>query len=104
MPQRRLFENFNDEVGLKSAKKEIVLIDNYIDDTVLTLFSKYTDLSFEIITKPASKQLKLDIEKYNSQYKNLEIKISTKYHDRFIIIDKKQAYHLGGKSYEEIII
>lgn len=81
---------------LKSAKKEIILIDNYIDDTVLTLFSKYNNIKFTIITKNISKQLKLDIEKYNSQYKNLIIKISNKFHDRFLIIDNKEAYHIGA--------
>ncbi len=81
---------------LKSAKKEIILIDNYVDDTVLTLFSKYQELQFKIITKSISKQLKLDIERYNSQYKNLKIQISNKVHDRFLIIDKKEAYHIGA--------
>jgi len=81
---------------LKSAKKEIILIDNYVNDTVLTLFSKYQELQFKIITKSISKQLNLDIEKYNSQYKNLEIKISNKFHDRFLIIDNKEAYHIGA--------
>ena len=80
---------------LKSAKNEVILIDNYIDDTVLTLFSKYTNISFKIVTKPISKQLKLDIDKYNSQYKNLRVKTSTKYHDRFLLIDNTEAYHLG---------
>ena len=81
---------------LKSAKNEVVLVDNYIDDTVLTLFSKYSSINFTITTKPIQKQLKLDIEKYNSQYNNLEVKISNKYHDRFLIIDNKEAYHLGA--------
>jgi hypothetical protein len=81
---------------LRNAKKEVVLIDNFIDDAVLTLFSKYQELQFKIVTKSISKQLKLDIEKYNSQYKNLEIKILNKYHDRFIIIDDKEAYHIGA--------
>lgn len=81
---------------LKSAKKEIILIDNYIDDSVLTLFSKYPKIEFFIITKPVSKQLKLDIEKYNSQYKNLKVQTSNKIHDRFLIIDKKEAYHIGA--------
>ena len=80
---------------LKSAKKEVVLIDNYIDDTVLTLFSKYPDINFTIITKSISKQFKLDIEKYNSQYKNLKIQTSNKFHDRFLIIDGEEAYHIG---------
>jgi len=81
---------------LRTAKKEITLIDNYIDDTVLTLFSKYLNIKFTIITKSISKQLKLDIDKYNKQYENLEIKISSKYHDRFLIIDKNEAYHIGA--------
>ena len=79
---------------LKSVKEEVILIDNYIDDSVLTLFSKY-NLKYTIITKNVSKQLKLDIEKYNSQYNNLEIKQSTKFHDRFLILDD-EAYHLGA--------
>ena len=81
---------------LKSVKKEIVLIDNYIDDTVLTLFSKYEKLHFTIVIKSVSKQLKLDISKYNQQYSNLTIKISNKFHDRFLLIDNKEAYHLGA--------
>jgi len=81
---------------LKSAKKDIVLIDNYVNDTILTLFSKYENLQFTIITKSLSKQLKLDAEKYNSQYKKLQIKISSKFHDRFLLIDNSEAYHLGA--------
>lgn len=81
---------------LRSTKQEVLLIDNYIDDTVLTLFSKYQGIKFTVITKSISKQLKLDINKYNKQYKNLEIKISNKYHDRFFIIDKSETYHLGA--------
>jgi len=80
---------------LKSAKKEVILIDNYIDDNVLILFSKYPKLNFTIITKSISKQLKLDIDKYNSQYKNLKVKTSNKYHDRFLIIDNT-TYHIGA--------
>ena len=81
---------------LKSAKKDIVLIDNYIDDTVLTLFSKYNNLKFTIITKSINKHLKLDIEKYNEQYSNLTVKISNKFHDRFLLIDNKESYHIGA--------
>ena len=80
---------------LRDAKKEVILIDNYIDESVLTIFSKYPNLNFKIITKTISKQLKLDIEKYNSQYKNLTIQTSNKYHDRFLIIDN-QTYHIGA--------
>jgi len=56
---------------LKSAKNEIILIDNYIDDTVLTLFSKYPNLKIKIYTQTISKQLKLDYQKYQTQYKNI---------------------------------
>jgi len=80
----------------KNAKEEIILIDNYIDDSVLVLFSKHSNINFTIITKKISKQLKLDIEKYNSQYNNLNIKISNKFHDRFLLIDNKEAYHIGA--------
>jgi len=81
---------------LKSAKVSITLIDNYINDSVLTLFSKYPKITFKIITSNISKQLKLDINKYNSQYNNLEIIINKTYHDRFITIDDKDLYHLGA--------
>ena len=80
---------------LKKAKKEVVLIDNYIDDSVLTIFSKYSNLNFTIITKSVSKQLNLDIKKYNSQYNNLKVKTSNRFHDRFLIIDNT-TYHIGA--------
>ena len=81
---------------LKDAKKDIVLIDNYIDESTLVLFSKYPKINFIIYTKNISKQLKLDIEKYNKQYDNLEVRISNKFHDRFLIIDNSKAYHIGA--------
>ena len=80
---------------LKQAGKEVILIDNFVDDTVLTLFSKYPELQFTIITKKISKQFQLDIKKYNEQYNNLTVKTSGKYHDRFLIIDN-QTYHIGA--------
>jgi len=81
---------------LKSAKKEVILVDNYIDESNLILFSKYSNIKFTIITKFISKQLNLDIEKYNNQYKNLTIKSSNKFYDRFLIIDEKDIYHIGA--------
>ncbi|MCT7529829.1 RhuM family protein [Aliarcobacter cryaerophilus] len=81
---------------LKLAKSEIVLIDNYIDDTVFTLFSKYPNINFTIYTSTISKQLKLDFEKYSKQYKNISLKTFKSSHDRFLIIDKKDIYHLGA--------
>ncbi len=81
---------------IKKAKESIVLIDNYLDDTVLTLLSKNQNITFTIYTNNISKELKLDINKYNQQYNNLEIKISKIYHDRFLIIDDKEVYHIGA--------
>ena len=81
---------------IKSAKKTIILIDNYIDESILTLFSKNQSINITIYTQSISKQLKLDIEKYNKQYNNLQVKITKKYHDRFMIINDKIVYHIGA--------
>ncbi|MDP2894772.1 MAG: RhuM family protein, partial [Sulfurimonas sp.] len=81
---------------LKSAKSEIVLMDNYIDNTVFTLFSKYPELNIKIYTQNISKQLGFDYQKYNSQYKNIELKEFKNAHDRFMIIDNKELYHIGA--------
>jgi Virulence protein RhuM family len=81
---------------LKSAKKEIVLIDNYIDDTVFTLFSKYPNLKIKIYTQIITKQLSLDYQKYRAQYQNIELLEFKNAHDRFIIIDRIEIYHIGA--------
>ena len=81
---------------LKTAVHEVVLVDNYIDETVFTLFSKYPNIKIKIYTQNISKQLKLDFEKYSKQYKNIELKEFKNSHDRFLIIDKKDIYHLGA--------
>ena len=81
---------------LKSARSEVVLIDNYIDDTVFTLFSKYTNLKIKIYTQTITKQLKLDYQKYQAQYKNIELKEFKNAHDRFMILDNKEVYHIGA--------
>ena len=81
---------------LKTAVDEVVLVDNYIDETVLILFSKYPNNKIKIYTQNISKQLKLDFEKYSKQYKNIELKEFKNSHDRFLIIDKKDIYHLGA--------
>lgn len=81
---------------IKQAKNEIILIDNYIDDTVLTLFSKIPDTKITIYTNTISKQLKLDFEKYSKQYYNITLKTFKNSHDRFIILDKKEIYHIGA--------
>ena len=82
---------------VRTAKNSIVLIDNYIDDTVLThLCKKETNVKVTLLTKTISKQLQLDVKKANTQYPKIEVKTFTKAHDRFLIIDKKEVYHLGA--------
>ena len=81
---------------LKSAVEEIVLIDNYIDETIFTLFSKYPNIRINIYTQTITKQLKLDFEKYKKQYQNIELFEFKNSHDRFLIIDKKEVYHIGA--------
>lgn len=81
---------------LKLAVDEIILIDNYIDETVFILFSKYPNIKIKIYTHTISKSLKLDFEKYRKQYNNIELFEFKKSHDRFLIIDKKEVYHIGA--------
>ena len=81
---------------IKTAKKQIILIDNYIDENTLLLFSKLKNIEVIIFTKEISKKLKLDIRKYNSQYKPISIKEFKNSHDRFLIIDKSRVYHFGA--------
>ena len=82
---------------IKSADKSIVLIDNYIDDSVLTLLSKRDDnISATIYTKNVTKQIQLDLKKYNEQYPKIILKKFNSAHDRFLIIDEKIVYHIGA--------
>ena len=82
---------------VKSAKKSIILIDNYIDESVLLLLSKRSkNISAVIYTSKISAELQKDIEKYNAQYEPVEVKIFTRSHDRFLIIDNEQVYHIGA--------
>ncbi len=82
---------------IRSAKKEIILIDNYIDETVLTHLAKRAENAVATIyTKSISKTLKLDLEKHNSQYPPIKIQELRDSHDRFLIIDRKELYHIGA--------
>ena len=82
---------------IRKAEKSIILIDNYIDDTVLTLLSKRKEgVNIKIYTKTISKQLQLDIVKFNSQFVDLEVKLLNDSHDRFLIIDEIELYHIGA--------
>jgi len=81
---------------IRSAKKSIILIDNYVNDTTLTLFSKNQKVTVTIYTHTITKALKLDLEKYNKQYKKITLKTTKDFHDRFLIIDDKEVYHIGA--------
>ena len=82
---------------IRTAKSSIILLDNYVDDTVLTLLGKRNnDVSATIYTKNISNQLKLDVQRYNSQYPRIEIEIFSDAHDRFLIIDDTELYHIGA--------
>jgi hypothetical protein len=82
---------------VKSAHKSIVLIDNYIDESVLHLLAKRNKkVEAKIFTSKISAELKKDIEKFNAQYEPVEVKIFSKSHDRFLIIDNETVYHIGA--------
>ena len=86
---------------VRGAKMRIVLIDNYIDDTVLTLLSKRADgVEAVVYTGKISKQLQLDIDKHNAQYPPVEVRTFSKAHDRFLIIDEK--VYLVGASIKDL--
>ena len=81
---------------VKSARKSIVLFDNYIDESVLTLFGKRgKSVSVLIYTDKITPQLELDIKRFNAQYSPVKVKLYTKAHDRFLIIDG-EIYHIGA--------
>ncbi|MFA4839434.1 MAG: ORF6N domain-containing protein [Candidatus Neomarinimicrobiota bacterium] len=82
---------------IRTARKSIIVIDNYIDDGVLTVLSKANKkVQITILTKTISKQLALDVKKYNEQYPMITIKEFNNSHDRFLIIDGKTVYHFGA--------
>ncbi len=82
---------------IRTAKNSIILIDNYIDDTVLAhLTKRKKNVKVLLLTKNISKQLLLDIKKFNDQYSTIEIKEFKNAHDRFLIIDEKIVYHFGA--------
>ena len=81
---------------IKSAKVRLILIDNYVDETVLAMMDKReAGVSATIYTSQMSQQLQLDLDKHNAQYSPIEIKPFNKAHDRFLIIDDK-VYHIGA--------
>lgn len=82
---------------IKKAKSSIILIDNYIDESVLELLAKSKkSIRIYILSKNISKQLKLDVQKYNEQYGEIKLIKFKRAHDRFLILDEKQIYHIGA--------
>ena len=94
----QIFDSYKFVSGLvRKANNSILLIDNYIDETVLDLFSKKKkNVKVTILTARTTKDLHLDVQKFNAQYPTLEIKKFSKAHDRFLILDDKDVYHFGA--------
>ena len=82
---------------IKRAKYKILIIDNYIDDSILKILSKKNkNVEVAILTSQNSNLNKLDINKFNKQYPTLKIAKTSKFHDRFIVLDNKELYHVGA--------
>ena len=82
---------------IKSAQHSLVLIDNYVDETTLLMLSKRNEgVTATIYTAKISQQLQLDIEKHNDQYPPIQIRTYKESHDRFLLIDGKEVYHIGA--------
>lgn len=94
----QIFDAWHFVSGLiKEAKKSIVLIDNYVDESVLLLMAKRkAGVSAGIFTGTITKQLEADILKHNAQYPPIQVKSFTRSHDRFLIIDEETVYHIGA--------
>mgnify|MGYP003412302906 CR=1 FL=1 len=81
---------------IRSAKKRIILIDNYVDDTVLQMLDKRLDnVAASIYTKEIKANLKLDVQKHNAQYRPIDIQQFANSHDRFLLVDN-EVYHIGA--------
>ena len=82
---------------IKKANSKITIIDNYVDDSILKMLSKKkNNVEVVILTSDKSNILKLDVQKFNKEYPILKFAKTNKFHDRFIIIDNKELYHLGA--------
>jgi len=94
----QIFDAYTFVAGIiRSAQRSIILIDNYVDDTVLTLLGKRgQSVSATIYSKGISSQLQLDLQRYNSQYPAIAIHTFAHAHDRFLIIDGTELYHIGA--------
>ena len=82
---------------IKTAKNKILIIDNYVDESILKMLAKKNkNVEVVILTSQNNNLTKLDINKFNKQYPTLKVAQSNKFHDRFIIIDNKELYHCGA--------
>ena len=82
---------------IKSAKHSLVLIDNYVDETTLLMLSKRSKgVSATIYTAKISKQLQLDLDKHNDQYPPIQVRTYKESHDRFLLIDETEVFHIGA--------
>ena len=82
---------------IKKANNKITIIDNYVDDSILEMLSKKKDnVEVVILTSNKSNIKNIDIQKFNKQYSTLKVAKTDKFHDRFIILDEKETYHLGA--------
>ena len=82
---------------IKKANKKMLIIDNYIDDSVLKMLTKKkNNVEVVILTSDKSNIQNIDIQKFNKEYPVLKVAKTNKFHDRFIVIDNKQTYHLGA--------
>ena len=82
---------------IKSAKSSIILVDNYVDENVLLMLSKRSaGVKATIYTKQITPQLQLDLTRHNSQYPQIDIRTCSQSHDRFLIIDNADVYHIGA--------
>lgn len=82
---------------IRKAKTSIVLVDNYVDDTVLSMLDKRkSGVSATIYTQSISKQLSLDLQKHNAQYAPIDVRVLKNFHDRFLFLDEKTIYHIGA--------
>jgi hypothetical protein len=82
---------------IRSAKQSIALIDNYVDESVLTMLSKRkAGVTADLYTAKVNQQLQLDLKKHNTQYEPITIHTYSNCHDRFLIIDNTEVYHIGA--------
>ena len=92
-----VFNRLQLEENIKKENNKILIIDNYIDDSVLKMLAKRkNNVEVVILTSDKSNIEKLDVKKFNKEYPILKVAKTNKFHDRFIIIDNKEMYHLGA--------